>query len=54
MNAHNAITTPYHSKVRSTQNRGVRHYSCLGYGAFGKENFFHENSNLQNLVDIQR
>ena len=45
---------PYHSKVRPTQNKGVPHFSCLGCGAFGKEKFFPENSNLPNLVHIQR
>ena len=54
MNAHNTMTSPYPSKVRLTQNRGVPLFSCLGYGAWGKENFFLENSNLPNLVDIQR
>ena len=54
MNAHNTMTSLYHSKVRHTQNRGVPLFSCLGYGAFSKGNFFSENSNLPNLVDIQR
>ena len=54
MNANNTMTFPYHSKVRPTQNRGVPLFSCLDYGAFGKINFFPENSNLPNLVDIQR
>ena len=54
MNKQNTMTSPYHSKVRPTQNRGVPLFSCLGYGAFGKEKNFPENSNLSNLVDIQR
>ena len=54
MNARNNMTSPYHSKVRSTQIRGVQLFSCLGYGAFGKGIFFPENSNQDNLVDIQR
>ena len=54
MNKQNTMTSPYHSKVRPTQNRGVPLFSCLGYGAFGKEKNFPENSNLPNLVDIQR
>ena len=33
---------------------GVPLFSCLGYGAFGKDKAFSENSNLSNLVDIQR
>ena len=53
MNAHNSMTSPYHSKVRPTQNRGVPLFSCLGYGALVKEKLFPENSNLPNLVDIQ-
>ena len=48
------MASAYHSKVRSTQIKGVQLFSCLGYGAFGKGNFFPENSNLSNLVDIQR
>ena len=56
MNARNTITSPYHSKVRSTQIGGVQLFSCLDYGAFGKGKgkFFPENSNLPNLVDIER
>ena len=54
MNAQNTMAFPYHSKVRPTQNKGVPHFSCLGCGAFGKEKFFPENSNLPNLVHIQR
>ena len=54
MNAHNNMTSPYHSKFRSTQNRGVPIFSCLSYGAFNKGIVFPENSNLPNVVDIQR
>ena len=54
MNEQNIMASPYHSKVRSTQNRGVPLFSCLGYGAFGKGKVFPYNSSLQNLVDIQR
>ena len=54
MNAQNTMASPYHSKVRPTQNKGVPLFSCLDYGAFGKIKFFSENSNLPNLVDIQR
>ena len=54
MNAHNTMTSPYHSKVRPTQNKGVPLLSCLDYGAKVKEYFFPENCNLPNLVDIQR
>ena len=54
MNAQNTMASPYNSKVRSTQNRGVPLFSCSGYGAFGKGKVFRENSNLPNLVDIQR
>ena len=36
MNEQNTVALPYHSKVRSTQNKGVPLFSCLGYGAFGK------------------
>ena len=41
MNARNTMASPYHSKVRSTQIRGVQLFSCLGYGAFGNGNFFY-------------
>ena len=54
MNAHNTMTSPYHSTVRPTQNRGVPFFSCLGSGALVKEKNFLENSDLSNLVDIQR
>ena len=40
MNAQNTMASPYHSKVRSTQNRGVPVFFCLGYGAFGKGKVF--------------
>ena len=30
------MASPYHSKARSTQNKGVPLFSYLGYGAFGK------------------
>ena len=40
MNAWNTMASPYHSKVRSTQIRGVQLFSCLGYEAFGKGKFF--------------
>ena len=36
MNEQNTVASAYHSKVRSTQNKGVPLFSCLGYGAFGK------------------
>ena len=36
MNKQNTMASPYHLKVRSTQNRGVLLFSCLGYRAFGK------------------
>ena len=39
MNAQKTMASPYHSKVRPTQNRGVPHFSCLGHGALGKGNF---------------
>ena len=48
------MASPYNSKVGSTQNRGVPLFPCSGYGAFGKGKVFRENSNLPNLVDIQR
>ena len=54
MNTQNTMASPYYSKVRSTQNMGVQFFSCLGYGAFGKDKFFSENSNLSNLVDTER
>ena len=54
MNTQNTIASPYHSKVRSTQNMGVPLFSCLGYAAFGEGKVFSENSNLSNLVDMQR
>ena len=54
MNTHNTMTFPYHSKIRPTQNRVFPLFSCLGYGTFGKGKVFPENSNLPNLVDIQR
>ena len=41
MNARNTMASPYYSKVRSTQIRGVQLFSCLGYGAFGNGNFFY-------------
>ena len=50
----NAMTSPYDSKVRHTQNTGVPLSPCLDYGAFGKGKVFSENSNLSNLVNIQR
>ena len=50
MNARNTMTSPYHSKVRSPQIRGVQLFSRLGYGAFGKGIFFPENSNLDNWM----
>ena len=51
MNTQNTMTSPYHSKVRSAQ---VPLFSGSGYGAFGKDKVFSENSYLSNLVDIQR
>ena len=54
MNAQNNMASLYVSKVRGTQNMGVPLFSCLGYEAFGKGKVFSENSNLSNLVDIQR
>ena len=54
MNAQNNMASAYHSKDRSTQIKGVQLFSCLDYGAFGKGKFFPENSNLSNLVEIQR
>ena len=40
MNAQNTMASPYHSKVRSTQNREVPLFSFLGYEAFGKGKVF--------------
>ena len=40
MNGQNTMASPYHSKVRSTQNRGVPLFSFWGYGAFGKGKVF--------------
>ena len=40
MNAQNTMASPYHSKVRSTKNRGVPLFSSLGYGAFRKGKVF--------------
>ena len=54
MNPQNTMASPYHSKVRSTQNVGVPLFSWLDYGVFGKGKVFSENCNLPNLVDIQR
>ena len=48
------MASPYHSKVKHTQNMGVPLFSCMGYGAFGKGKVFSENSKLPNLVDIHR
>ena len=47
MNPQNTMTSPYHSKVRSTQNRGVPLFFCLGYGAFGRGKFFPETLTCQ-------
>ena len=30
--ARNTIASSYHSKVRSTQEKGILFFSCLGYG----------------------
>ena len=54
MNTKNTMASPYHSNVMRTQNMRVPLFSCLGYGDFGKGKIFSENSNLSNLVDIQR
>ena len=48
------MTSPYHSKSRSTQNVGAPLLSCLRYGAFGIGKVFSENCNLSNLDDTQR
>ena len=48
------MTSLYHSKVRHTQNMEVPLFPCFDYGAFGKGKVFSENSNLSNLVNIQR
>ena len=53
MNAQNTMASRYHSKVRPTQNRGV-HYLVWVMEVLVKEKIFPENSNLPNLVDIQR
>ena len=53
MNAHNTMTSPYHSKVRPTQNRGSLFSLVWVTELLVKESFFPENSNLPNLVDIQ-
>ena len=54
MNVRNTMTSPYHSKVRATQNRGS-HFSLVWVmELLVKENFFPGNSNLPNLVIIQR
>ena len=47
------MASPFHLKVRSTQNMGAPLFSCLGYEAFGKGKVFFENSNLSNLVNIK-
>ena len=54
MDIQNTMASPYHSKVRRTQNTRVPLLSCLGYGAFGKDKVLSQNSNLSSLVDIQR
>ena len=53
MNTQNTIASPYHSKVRSTQNMGVPLFSCLGYGAFGEGKVFSENSKLTCNVSMK-
>ena len=53
MNAYNTMKSPYHSKVRPTQNRGSHFSLDWIMEILVKENFFPENSNLPNLVDIQ-
>ena len=56
MNAQDTMASPYHSKVRFTQNRGFPlHFSLFWVmELLEKENIFPENSNLPNLIDIQR
>ena len=54
MNTQNTMASPYHSKVKHTQNMRVPLFSRMVYGAFGKGKVFSENSKLPNLVDIHR
>ena len=59
MNTQNIIVSPCHAKVTSTQNMGalslvlVMELSMIPT-CFGKGKVFSENSNLKNLVEIQR
>ena len=59
MNTQNIIVSPCHAKVTSTQNMGalslvlVKELSMIPT-YFGKGKVFSENSNLKNLVEIQR
>ena len=53
MNTQSTITSSYHSKIRSSQNMGVRNFSCV-YMEFGNISAcFSESYNLSDLVDIQ-
>ena len=54
MNTQSTMAYSYHSKDRSTQIMEVPLFSCLGHEVFGKGKVFSKNSNLPNLVDIQR
>ena len=58
MNTWNTMASSYHSKVRSTQNMVVPISYCLGHGVWYNVSmfwqFFSDNSNLTNLIEIQR
>ena len=59
MKTQNIMTPSYHSKVTSTQNKGVPFFSCLAHGVqyyisvFGLSQSFSDISSLPILVDVQ-
>ena len=60
MRTRNTMAPSYHSKVTSTQNKGVPFFSCLAHGVsyfisiFGLSHSFSDNSSLPIVVDVQR
>ena len=48
------MASPIPLKSQACSKHEVPLFSCLGYGAFGKDKVLYENSDLSNLHDIHR
>ena len=54
MNTRNTIVSLCHSKVRSSQNKGIPFFSCLNLVLYFMFKTFSGNSNLTNFFDVKR